>query len=72
MTAAQLRQVKDPVERTRRALAAETTYRDEIGEIRQVRDEGIAEMRRQGLGYDRIAAALGISKARVQQLVKKA
>ena len=70
MTATQLRQVKDPVERTRRAVAAEHTYRDEITEIRKVRDEGIAELRAAGWGYDRIAAALGITKARVAQLVK--
>ena len=71
MTAANLRQIKDPAERARRAIAAEVTYREEMTAIRAVRDEAIAELRTQGLGYDRIATALGISKARVHQLVKR-
>lgn len=52
-------------------MAAEHTYREEITEIRELRDQAIAELRARGWGYDRIAAALGITKARVQQLVNK-
>lgn len=72
MTAASLRLVKDPAERARRAIAAEQAYSEELPAIRAVRYEAIAELRAQKWTYDRIAEALGISKARVAQLVKRA
>jgi hypothetical protein len=71
VTAKTLLRIKDPAERARRAIAAEITYRDEMTAIRTVRDEAIAELRAQDWGYDRLARALGITKARVAQLVKK-
>lgn len=39
---------------------------------RSQRDLFVAELHRRGVGYDRIAKALGMTKARVQQIVKAA
>jgi DNA-binding NarL/FixJ family response regulator len=43
----------------------------QLAELTTTRDQAILSLRSEGWGYDRIAAAAGLSKQRIVQIVKR-
>ncbi len=68
---AELRAINDPIERAKALAVVSREAETLVSELRQVRDETITDLRALGWGYDRIAAVTGMTKARVQQVVKQ-
>lgn len=58
----------DPAERARRAGRLLAELPDQQARLRRIRQEAIAVMREQNVPYRQIAAQLGLSLARVQQI----
>jgi DNA-directed RNA polymerase specialized sigma24 family protein len=59
-----------PVEQVRAVGDAFAALDAELERVAKVRLRAVAQLRRDGWSYDRIAAATGLSKGRVAQLVK--
>ena len=64
--------VVDPADRVRAVNDFFAQLDAELEQFADVRFEAVTQLRAEGLSYDRIAEATGLSKARVAQLVRAA
>lgn len=60
--------MEDPVEQARRAGHLLAIWPQEQARLRQIRQKAVISLRAEKVSYRKIAAALGISLARVQQI----
>lgn len=63
--------IADPIERTRRAVYWREHYADLERSFARIRQEGFDELRRSGMTQSEIGKAVGLSRARVGQLLTK-
>lgn len=63
-----LEALDDPAERAKRAGRLLAEWPAQGSRLREIRQEAVVAMRAQNVSYRKIAAALGISLARVQQI----
>lgn len=63
------RRVKDPIERAQTAGDILNLFAEGSRSLKEIRDDAVRELNDSGMGYGTIAAHLGITKGRVQQLL---
>ena len=66
----QVRAIPDPAERARAARAAQGALEAQRDEYAAIVREAVRELRAAGLSLAKVAAAVGVSSGRVQQLEK--
>jgi hypothetical protein len=63
-----LREIKDPLERTKAAHSAVDQLQEEVSKVLLVRRDGLDELIEGGMRASDVAEALGVSKSRISQL----
>jgi predicted XRE-type DNA-binding protein len=63
-----LREIKDPLERTKAAHTAHDQLQEEISKVLHVRRDGLEELIQGGMRASDVAEELGVSKSRISQL----
>lgn len=63
------RSIKDPLQRAQATTDILQSVTDAAQELREIRSDAVIEVNESGMGYGKIADALGISKVRVQQIL---
>lgn len=62
--------IEDPVDRFKRAGGLLAVWTDQQGKLSEMRQQVVSQMRAEKVPYRKIAALLGISLVRVQQIEK--
>ena len=70
MEAELLAGIEDPAKRAKAVGDAFAALDAELARLAAVRYDAVRELRAQGWSYDKLAAAAGLSKSRVAQLVR--
>ena len=71
LSPAQVRRIRDPLERARVARREADRHRQLVAAYRPITGEAVRELQAQGWSLARIAAALNLSKAGVEKLSKE-
>lgn len=65
-----LKRIADPTKRAKALTDALNAVPDVQNELRQARQDAVIEMRAEGMSHATVATALGISRARAQQIAE--